>query len=222
MPSLKVHGHPHQGAKGVDSICTFHHKLKDYIFTFFLISKSDYPQHLPSLICLCFSIVFQILAIACKVLETNTSLFYFLSSLSFSLSLAKLRYFKGHFCVFFFPSNASSGSPLTIKSLLKGGFLFCFVLLCLLFLLRQQKLLQSKMNKDSSDSSLGWSLFSLICQILISVTGISSGRMISSSISVHCLSSENVTQRWERGDCILQLLAAHPGEGEIIHTTEGT
>lgn len=128
MPSLKVHGHPHQGAKGVDSICTFHHKLKDYIFTFFLISKSDYPQHLPSLICLCFSIVFQILAFACKVLETNTSLFYFLSSLSFSLSLAKLRYFKGHFCVFFFPLMLPVGHHSLSNH--SSKVVFFFVLFC--------------------------------------------------------------------------------------------
>ena len=59
--------------------------------------------------------------------------------------------------------------------------LFC---LYLLFSLRKQRLLQGKMNKDSRDSSLKWFLFSLICLVLMSCPGISSGRMISSNVSV--------------------------------------
>lgn len=124
LPSFEANGQPCQGTKGFDSICTFPHRLKECNFTFSLISKSNCPQFLPSLVCLCFSIMFQILAIARKISETNTTLISFLSSLFFSCGSAKL-YFSDHF--YFFPSNTSQGSLLPIKSFPKCGTLFVFI-----------------------------------------------------------------------------------------------
>ena len=101
------------------------------IISFSLISKSNCPQFLPSLVCLCFSIMFQILVIACKILETDSTHFFPLQSFLFPW-LSWIVLFQR--LLLFFLSNASLESLFPIKSFPKGGILFvCFWIYCLLW-----------------------------------------------------------------------------------------
>lgn len=127
--SFEVNGHPCQGTKAFDSIGTFPHRFKEYNFSFSLISKSNCPQFLPSLVCLCFSIMFQILVIACKILEIDITHFFSLRSFLFPWPRWIVLF---EWLLSFSPSNASQGLPFPLKSFSKGGILFvCFCIYCL-------------------------------------------------------------------------------------------
>lgn len=149
--------------------------LKSIISLSSLISKSNCPQFLPSLVCLCFSITFQILAIACNVLETDTTHFFSLQSF---LSPWPHRTVLCQWLLSFFPSNSSQESLFP-----KVGF----CLFCCIYFLPSESQDSCKSKWIRTPGIVPWCDFSfpsLLRPFLISGTGTLSGGMISLIFSV--------------------------------------